>query len=102
MATQKPEWLQKPAVVDNNNRTYDAQKRLENLGKFYEAEEEYLSALYILNPAYFTAPNGQPTKPLFMEIQFRYETGKDRRATERLFNNFLKNFDIDGLKKMIL
>lgn len=102
LATQKPEWLEKPAVVDNNNRTYDAQKRLENLGKFYEAEEEYLSALYILNPAYFTSPNGQPTKPLFMEIQFRYETGKDRRATERLFNNFLKNFDMDGLKKMIL
>ncbi len=101
LATQKPEWLQKPAVVENNNRTYDAYKRLENLGKFYDAEEEYLSALYVLNPAYFTAPNGQPTQPLFMEIQFRYETGKDSRATERLFNNFVKNFDIDGLKKMI-
>lgn len=101
LATQKPEWLQKPAVVENNNRTYDAYKRLENLGKFYEAEEEYLSALYVLNPACFTAPNGQSTEPLFMEIQFRYETGKDRRATERLFNNFVKNFDIDGLKKMI-
>lgn len=101
LATQKPEWLQKPTVVENNNRTYDALKRLENLGKFYDAEEEYLSALYILNPACFTAPNGQPTQPLFMEIQFRYETGKDRKASERLFNNFVKNFDIDGLKKMI-
>lgn len=101
LATQKPEWLQKPAVVENNNRTYDAYKRLENLGKFYDAEEEYLSALYVLNPACFTAPNGQSTEPLFMEIQFRYETGKDRKATERLFNNFVKNFDIDGLKKMI-
>ncbi len=101
LATQKPEWLQKPAVVDNNNRTYDANKRLESLGKFYEAEDEYLSALYVLNPAYFTAPSGQTTKPVFMEIQFRYETGKDNGFSERLLNNFLKNFDMDGLKKMI-
>jgi hypothetical protein len=101
LATQKPEWLQKPAVVDNNNRTYDANKRLESLGKFYEAEDEYLSALYVLNTVYFTAPNGQTTKPVFMEIQFRYETGREWGFSERLLNNFLRNFDIDGLKKMI-
>lgn len=101
LATQKPEWLQKPAVVDNNNRTYDATKRLESLGKFYDAEDEYLSALYVLNPAYFTASNGQATQPLFMEIQFSYEISKDRGFSGRLFHNFVNNFDIDGLKKMI-
>lgn len=101
LATKKTEWLQKPAVVDNNNRTYDANKRLENLGKFYEAEDEYTSALYILNPVYFKAPNDQTTKPLFMEVQFRYELSKEKGFSERIFNNFLKNFDIDALREII-
>lgn len=101
LANQKPEWLQKQAVVDNNNRTYDAKKRLENLGKFYDAEDEYTSALYVLNSAYFKASNGQPTKPLFMEVQFRYESGKGKGFSTRLIRNFEKNFDMNTLKKMI-
>jgi len=102
LGNQKPEWLQKPAVVDNNNKTYDANKRLENMGKFYDAEDEYTSALYVLNPAYFTNPNGQPTtKPLFIEVQFRYELNKDLGFSERLFSNFLKNFDLNALRKML-
>lgn len=101
LASQQPAWLQKPAVVDNNNKTYDANKRLENLGKFYDVEDEYTSALYILNPAYFTAPNGQPAKPLFMEVQMRYEIAKDKGFSERYFSNFLKNFDMAALRKML-
>ncbi|MGN7786877.1 hypothetical protein ACTJIJ_20255 [Niabella sp. 22666] len=101
LATQKPEWLQQPAVVDNNNRTYEAYKRLESLGKFYDAEDEYISALYVLNPRYFNAGNSQSTQPIFMEIQFRYETGKDSGFSTRLFNNFLKNFDREALRKML-
>lgn len=101
LANQKPEWLQQPAVVDNNNRTYDANKRLEALGKFYDAESEYTSALYVLNPEYFISNNGQPVKPLFIEVQFRYELGKDYGYSERLFYNFLENFDREALKKML-
>lgn len=101
LTKSRPEWLQKPAVVDNNNRTYDINKRLESLGKFYEAEDEYTSALYVLNPAYFKSTNGQPTKPLFIEVQFRYELGKVEEFSERLFNNFLKNFDMSALRKML-
>lgn len=101
LANKKPEWLQKHAVVDNNNRTYDANKRLENLGKFYDAEDEYISALYVLNPAYFTAPNGQPAKPLFMEVQMRYELTEDKGFSERYFTNFLENFKMEALRKMI-
>lgn len=101
LANQKTEWLQKPAVVDNNNRTYDANKRVESLGKFYDAENEYTSALYILNPEYFNSQNGQSTQPLFIEIQFRYESGKDKGFSERLFNNFLKNFDRGALGNMV-
>lgn len=101
LARQKPEWLQQPAVVDNNNRIYDANKRLEALGKFYDAESEYTSALYVLNPEYFLSNNGQPIKPLFMEVQFRYELGKDYGFSERLFANFLENFDRDALRQML-
>ncbi len=42
LAEQKPEWLQKPAVVDNDNVTYDANKRLENLGSFMMPKENTL------------------------------------------------------------
>lgn len=101
LASQSTEWLQKPAVVDNNNKTYDANKRLENLGKFYDAEGEYASALYIVNPAYFTSNNGLATKPQFMEVQFRYELGKDNAFSERLFTNFLENYDLQKLRAML-
>lgn len=101
LANSRPEWLQKPAVVDNNNRTYDANKRLESLGKFYEAEDEFTSALYVINPAYFNSTGGQSTKPLFIEVQFRYELGRESEFSERLFSNFLKNFDMDALRKML-
>lgn len=101
LAGRKAEWLQKPAVVDNNNTIQDAYKQVESLGRFYDAEGEYTSALYVLNPAYLTSNNGQSTKPLFIEIQFRYEMGKDYGFSTRLFNNFLKNFDMEALRKML-
>ncbi len=101
LAKQSPEWLQRHAVVDNNNRTYDANKRLEAVGKFYDAEDEYTSALYIMNPEYFNQNNGQSEKPLFIEVQFRYELGKDRAFSERLFNNFQKRFDFQALRQML-
>lgn len=101
LSAKKEDWLQKPAVVDNDNKTYDANKRLENLGQFYDEEGEYSSALYVLNPAYFTSTNGQTTKPLFMEVQFRYELGKDEGFSARLFQNFLENFDLAALRKIL-
>jgi hypothetical protein len=101
LAKQKSEWLNKPAVVEKNNRTYDANKRLENLGKFYDAEDDYNTALYILNPEYCKSNNGQTTKALFMEVQFRYERGKGRGFSSRLFDNWEKNFDLDALRKML-
>lgn len=101
LANQKPEWLQQPAIVDNNNKTYDAKDRLESMGKFYDAEGEYQSALYILNPNYFKAGSTPSTKPQFIEVQFRYERGLDHGFSERLISNFEKNFDMEALKKMI-
>jgi len=101
LAKQKTEWLQKPAVVDQNTMLKDANQSLEALGRFYDEEGEYKSALYVLNPAYFTGNNGQLTKPLLMEVQFRYEISKEKGFSARLFNNWEKNFDLDALKKMI-
>jgi len=101
LAKQKPEWLQKQAVVDNNNWLKDANDRLAALGRFYDAEGEKVSALYVLNPAYFIANNGQPAKPLLIEVQFRYELNKERGFSSRLFNNWEKNFDINSVRKML-
>ncbi|MBO9674275.1 MAG: hypothetical protein J7577_12575 [Sphingobacteriaceae bacterium] len=101
LATQKAEWLQKQAVIDINSVTYDANERLAAIGKFYDAENEKTSALYIYNPAYFKPTANQPTKPALMEVQFRYEISADRGFSERLLSNFLKNYDLNALRKML-
>lgn len=101
LAEQRPEWLQKPAIVDYNNASYDAAQRLTDIGKFYDAETESTSALYVYNPEYFKATMNQPIKPILFEIQFRYEIGEGRGFSERLFGNFLKNYDMDALRKML-
>lgn len=101
LTTQKAEWLQKPAVVDMNNITYDANERLAAIGRFYDEENEKTCALYIYNPAYFKLNANEPTKPILMEVQFRYEVAGDRGFSERLFTNFLKNYDLSALRKML-
>lgn len=101
LAKQKPEWLQKPAVVDQDRLVKDANKILEALGRFYDAEGEYKCALYVLNPAYFVSNNGQAAKPLLIEVQFRYEITKDYGYSSRLFNNWEQHFDLAALRKML-
>ncbi len=88
-------------MVDNNNWLKDTNDRLEALGRFYDTEGEKTSALYVLNPAYFTANSGQLVKPLLIEVQFRYEINKERGFSARLFNNWEKNFDFNALRKML-
>lgn len=101
LAKQKTEWLQKPAVVDQNTMLKGANESLEALGRFYDEEGEYKSALYVLNPAYFISNNGQATKPLLIGVQFRYEIDKEKGFSARLFNNWEKNFDLNALRKML-
>lgn len=101
LATQKPEWLQKQAVIDINSVTYDAYERLAAIGKFYDAENEKTSALYIYNPAYFKPTTNQSTKPVLMEVQFRYEISADCGFSERLLSNFQKNYDLNALRRML-
>lgn len=101
LATQKNDWLQRNAVVDKNSYSYDAYQRLADIGKFYDEEDEKKVALYICNPEYFKTNSNQPFKPILFEIQFRYEISEDRGFSERLFTNFLKNYDFNALRKML-
>jgi hypothetical protein len=101
LATEKAEWLQKPAVVANGTNIDDYNQRLANIGKFYEAEGEKTTAFYTYNPEYFKAGASQPTKPVLFEVQFRYELGPERGFSERLFNNFISNYDFKALRKML-
>lgn len=89
LSSKKKDWLQMPAVVTATNATYNAYDILDNIGKFYDAEGEYKEALYILSPAYFKTNTTQAsTKPVLIEVQFRYEIAEDRGFSSRLFNNF--------------
>jgi len=101
LVKQKPQWLQKPAVVDQDRLLKNANQILEALGRFYDQEGEYKCALYVLNPAYFVSNNGQAAKPLLIEVQFRYEITKDYGFSSRLFNNWEQHFDMNALRKMI-
>lgn len=101
LTTQKDEWLQKQAVVGNPGNSLDASERLKELGNFYDKEDEYKSALYVLNPEYFNRNTNQPAKPILIEVQFRYQIARDYGFSERLFRNFEKNFDFNALRKMV-
>jgi len=101
LAEQKDAWLQQQAIVGNPGKVYDANDRLKELGKFYDKEGDYSVALYVTNPEYFKSGINQSTKPQIIEVQFRYEIANDRGYSERLFNNFLKNFDMEALRKML-
>lgn len=101
LATQTADWLAKQAVVDRFVASDDANQYLEYIGKFYEVEDEQHSALYVYNPQYFKVDAGAVARPQVIEVQFRYEQGKDEGFSERLFANFLKNYDLQALRKMI-
>jgi len=47
---QKEDWLQKRAIAGNPGSTYDTNERLKELGKFYDKEDEYKSALVCAEP----------------------------------------------------
>lgn len=105
LTTQKTEWLQKPAVVSKSrdsrpNDYYKASNGLFDFDKFYDGDSES-NMLYQYNPEYFKTNSNQSTKPILMEVQFRYEIGDNRGFSERLFNNFLKNYDMAALRKMV-
>ena len=101
LSTQSAEWLQEQAIIGNDNNSYDANDRLKQLGKFYDKEGEYRVALYTMNPEYLKPNPTQPAKPSLIEVQFRYQIAADRGFSQRLFNNFLKNFDLSALQKMV-
>ncbi|HNR74530.1 MAG TPA: hypothetical protein PKH83_02610 [Cyclobacteriaceae bacterium] len=103
LATKSEEWLQQPAVVAGGNATKDVTQRLAQTGVFYEMEDydKNIFALYVLNPAYFTTSTGPSTTPTLIEVSFRYELNKDKGFSERLINNFEKNFDFEALRKML-
>jgi len=101
LSAQSNDWLQTPAVVEYNSRSYDANQRLADIGKFFDAENEYRAALYVYNPEYFKRYINQTTRPLFMEVAFRYEIAADRGFSGRLFQNFAANYDMDALRKMV-
>lgn len=103
LASQNADWLKQPAVVgpDRFLRPNDytkASNGLLDFERFYDNEPKNL-AIYQYNPAYFKNNQQQPIKPLFMRIQFRYEMGKG--YSERLFDNFQKNYDMEALRKML-
>ncbi|MBN8878182.1 MAG: hypothetical protein J0I32_11590 [Sphingobacteriales bacterium] len=103
LGNKNEEWLKLPAVVAGNTATDDATERLSQTGVFYEMEnwDKNIFALYVLNPAYFNNAPGSSVKPSLMEVQFRYELSKESGFSERLFSNFLKNFDMNALRKML-
>ncbi len=36
-----------------------------------------------------------------MEVQFRYDISQESPFSERIFQNFLKNFDMEALRRML-
>ena len=103
LASSSAEWLQQPAVVnkDIGPKNYDRSSNgLIYFDKFYDGDINSLP-LYEYNAAYFKPGAGKPLKPMFMELQIRYELGKDVEYSKRYFDNFLENYAIEALRKML-
>ncbi len=103
LTSSPPEWLQKSAVVlkglrpDDNSKASNGLLDFEN---FYDGDPKAYT-LYEYNPAYFKTSASQPLKPAFMEVQIRYELNKDKGFSKRYFDNFLQQFNLQGLRNML-
>jgi len=103
LASSSAGWLQQPAVVMKGLRPNDYNKPSNGLldfEKFYDGDPKGVT-LYEYNPAYFKTNVNQPLKPMFIEVQIRYELSNDKGFSKRYFDNFLNNFDLKALAKMI-
>lgn len=103
LTSSKADWLQQPAVVIKDLRPNDyakASNGLLDFEKFYEGDSKGI-ALYQYNPEYFKISSSQPLKPMFMEVQIRYELSEDKGFSKRYFDNFLQNFDLQKLSAML-
>jgi hypothetical protein len=101
LANQSNDWLQKQAAVaTRNSRPNDYQQASNGLFDFKQFENPgSRQSLVQYNPAYFKDKAATPVTPLFFRVQFRYEIG--RFFSETLFNNFIKNYDMEALRKML-
>lgn len=103
LLTSSTEWLQQPAVVIKDLRPNDyanASNGLLDFEKFYDGDSKGIT-LYEYNPVYFKANVNQPLQPQFLEVQIRYELSEDKGFSERYFTNFLENYNLDALRKIL-
>lgn len=96
-------WLQQPAVVLKDLRPNDFAKASNGLlcfESFYDGDPKG-NTLFQYNPAYFTTDSAQPLRPMFIEVQLRYELSEEKAFSGRYLNNFLDHFDMDQLRQML-
>lgn len=103
LTSSSADWLQQPAVVLKDLRPNDYSKASNGLldfEKFYDGDPKGMT-LYNYNPEYFKTNSGQPLRPMFMEVQIRYELSEDKGFSKRYFDNFINNYDLQKLRTML-
>jgi len=103
LASSSVNWLQQAAVVIKDLRPNDYSKASNGLldfEKFYDGDPKGIT-LYQYNTEYFKTNAGQPLQPEFIEVQIRYELGEGRGFSKRYFDNFLENYKLEDLRKML-
>ncbi|MGC4130330.1 MAG: hypothetical protein QM564_12420 [Bergeyella sp.] len=104
LSEHNDEWLSAQAMVNpalDNQQTYNAklaeQTNYNRFWKFYDGENK-AAPLYKYNPEYFKTDAKGAAKPQIITIAFRYVPVP---SSLRIVNNFTKNFDFEGMGKLV-
>ncbi|MBS1509547.1 MAG: hypothetical protein JST86_01805 [Bacteroidetes bacterium] len=97
-------WLQQQAVInklEDAAQNYKAQlKERTNYNRFWAFYDNTNKGqpLYTINPGYFKTNNANAASPQLITASFRYVS---MPLSLSIMNNFSKNFDFEGLQKLL-
>lgn len=98
LKTKSADWLNKQVATQEKVRENDKNKALNGLFDFYDFESGTL--LYKYNPEF--TKNKDRFKPVTIMVKCIYRYNNEQyQWSENLIKNFEKNFDFDGLRKML-
>lgn len=104
LSDRNEEWLNATAIINHNedvSQNYKAKlterTNYNRFWKFYDKENKS-DGLYKYNPEYFKTTAQGPAGPQLVSIAFRYVS---MPSSLRMLNNFTKNFDLDGVRKLV-
>lgn len=107
LLNSKPnDWLQQTARIEPKMRDngYCSNSNDYHLSGYFTfggfCENANAAIVYKWNTEYFNIQLQSPAEPLFFKVAFRYKANTP--FTLQIKDNFIKNFDLEGIKKLVV